>query len=407
MKKHFILISLLACMMYTYAQKVQVNGVNYTILPDGTAEVSSLSYSSDNVIILPSVSYNGDVYKVTAIGKGAFFGSAIKTVNIPNRIRIIKSSAFSKCNELQSITIPEGVEIIEGYAFRQNDNLESVTLPSTLKVIGESAFGYCHKLYDVILPEGLKVIGDKAFFDCWNLKSINLPETVDSIGNAAFMATGIEVPVYNARIFAHLPKGYSGTYVVPEGIKIIAPSAFAMAEYVKVVELPESLEKIGMRAFGRHNNDFYSDRFANSHGDMGGCRSLSKIKIPDGVSEIGSAAFIECENLSEVSLPLSLGIIEGYTFCKCKSLKSVEIRNQVTIIGNAAFGNCTNLVNVRMTDGITEIGYGAFENCAQIIGLQVPGTVTKIGGNAFKGLPYIMYSGSASGAPWGAGAVCQ
>ena len=38
-----------------------------------------------------------------------------------------------------------------------------------------------------IIREGVKVIGDRAFFSCEYLKDVNIPNSVTSIGDASFM----------------------------------------------------------------------------------------------------------------------------------------------------------------------------------------------------------------------------
>ena len=394
MKKYSMLTLMILCCLSMMPQQktINVNGVYYNLFDDGTAEVTNSlggkplanNRYSGNVIILPSVADNGNVYRVTKIGANAFGNSAdLRSINIPNRIKVIGQAAFYYCTSLQNVTIPEGVEVIEESAFFMAENIITVSLPSTLREIGRMAFGLCHKLDNVTLPEGLKIINSKAFFDCWELHSINFPESVDSIQGAVFMATSIEKPIYNSRIFAYLPADYSDHYDVPYGIQVIAELAFSMARDLTSVSLPSSLKEIGPGAFGPCTQ-CWSNRYSHRDGYMGGCWRLTQITIPDGVTKIGSWAFNSCESLETVILPKSLTQIERGTFANCK-----------------------NLTNVLIPSSVTKIGENAFVGCRKLIGMIVPNGVTNIGSDAFKGVPYIMYSGTASGRPWGAGTVCQ
>lgn len=63
-----------------------------------------------------------------------------------------------------------------------------------------------------------------------------------------------------------------------------------------------------------------------------GCRTLTSVVIPEGVTTIGGFAFEACVNLSEASLPSSLTTIELTAFWGCSGLTSVTIPSSVTTI---------------------------------------------------------------------------
>ena len=109
------------------------------------------------------------------------------------------------------------------------------------------------------------------------------------------------------------------------------------------------------------------------------------LKIPDGVTAIGS-----------------------YVFSDCASLASVTIPEGVTTIGSYAFSGCTNLASVTIPEGVTTIGDSAFSGCTSLASVTIPEGVTTIGSYAFSNMPadshiYCGFSeGDVSGAPWGA-----
>ena len=63
-------------------------------------------------------------------------------------------------------------------------------------------------------------------------------------------------------------------------------------------------------------------------------------------------------------------------------VKSIVIPNGVTSIGPQAFYDCQGLTSITIPNSVTSIGTNAFDNCTS--------------------LETIHYSGTATGAPWGA-----
>ena len=123
----FILtFTLLAASMFVQASdiKFMVDGIYYK-LEEGKTTVSvtfgtedNVKYSGD-VVIPPTVTYNGTTYNVTYIYYNAFRDCpTLTSVTMPESVTIIEGSAFQGCTGLTSITIPEYVTTIEDYAFK-------------------------------------------------------------------------------------------------------------------------------------------------------------------------------------------------------------------------------------------------------------------------------------------------
>ena len=92
--------------------------------------------------------------RVTEIKNGAFSGSTVKKVILPETITKIGQAAFGNCVSLKTINIPESVIEIGHNAFTNCRNLKNVTLPQSLTSIYESSFCYC--LDATIRYEGTK-----------------------------------------------------------------------------------------------------------------------------------------------------------------------------------------------------------------------------------------------------------
>ena len=67
-----------------------------------------------------------------------------------------------------------------------------------------------------------------------------------------------------------------------------------------------------------------------------GCTSITALILPDGITDIGYAAFAYDESLSSINIPSSVTRISAEAF-RGTALISVNIPDGVTYIGNGAF----------------------------------------------------------------------
>lgn len=118
---------------------------------------------------------------VGTIGDGAFYGSGLVSMAVPDTVTSIGYNAFAACASLTSLSIGSGVTEIPDSMCGSDASLASVTLPDTITDIGLGAFQNCEKLTAITLPSGLKTIGGSVFKGS-GLTSLDVPASVASIG---------------------------------------------------------------------------------------------------------------------------------------------------------------------------------------------------------------------------------
>ncbi len=172
--------------------------------------------------------------------------------------------------------------------------------------------------------------------------------------------------------------GYSGSYTIKKGTKLISGGAFKWCSSLTSVTIPNSVKSIGESAFDN-------------------CTSLTSVTIPSSVTSIGSYAFSGCTSLTSITIGNSVTWIGGGAFSACTSLTSITIPNSVTSIGSYTFRNCYSLTSITIPNRVTSIDYGAFYGCNKIKALYIPNSVEKIGSSALANttsLTDLYYGGS-------------
>ena len=107
-------------------------------------------------------------------------------------------------------------------------------------------------------------------------------------------------------------------------------------------------------------------------GAFSGCKSLTSITIPEGVTGIGDWTFYYCSSLTSITIPDSVTSIGDSAFRGCSGLTAITIPQGVTSIGDYAFRECSSLTSIAIPEGVTSIGDGAFENCPGLTSISIP-----------------------------------
>ena len=105
------------------------------------------------------------------------------------------------------------------------------------------------------------------------------------------------------------------------------------------------------------------------------CRCIEKIELPDTIQDIGSRAFFNCDNLRSIKIPNNIETIHSGTFRMCKSLPNIIIPDGIKVIGISAFADCDNLVSITIPNTVTNIDSNAFYGCINLTNIYFHGTM--------------------------------
>ena len=220
----------------------------------------------------------------------------------------------------------------------------------------------------------LTSIDDDTFNACTALTSIQIPASVETIGLRAFKSCSslANITFEKGSILRDI-KG--GSKMASDYMSIDYYGAFSDCSALTAIEIPASVESIGVAAF------WYCKRLASvtfehssklksigggwsspyggfSYGAFLYCSSLTSIKIPASVETIGASAFKGCIKLTTVTFEKEsrLTTIEGYydygykaahgTFTNCFALTTIELPASIKTIETYSFSGCGKLANI-------------------------------------------------------------
>ena len=278
------------------------------------------------------------------------------------------TEGFNKA-DVKKFVVGNGITSVSSYLMYNAKNLQTVTLPATIQKIEGYAFSGCTSLTSINMSSGLTSIGYSAFNGCTSLTSINIPDSVTSIGYDAFRSC-------TKLSSFHYPKLLTST-----GSNIFCDAA------VTKVTVPEGITEIPADAFNGANNlttvvlpstlkTIKADAFD-------GCTSLTSINIPDSVTTIGYDAFRGCAKLSSFHYPRSLTSVGERAF-ENTALTCIEVPEGVTSLPSKVFYYANNLETVILPDTLVMVGSMAFKGCKNLKYVIMPSSVLTIESGIFS-----------------------
>lgn len=253
----------------------------------------------------PSLTTVHGLESITTIGRNAFLGTGLTSVNVTGATSI-GSGAFQLCPDLTTVRLGSGS--VGQYAlagnpkltsvslgnvtqlgldvFKDCSGLRSISLPGSLSYMEGGDFKNCTALESVEFSEGLTYMGGHVFENCASLNHVILPDSLTSLQTGTFLnCTSLE-------------------YVSLGAMSTTGSGAFENCYALERVDFRGPVETLGYRTF-------YN------------CQSLSNVTLPDGLKTIDRYAFSNCSNLTELHLPNTLEAIRDYAFENCTALREI------------------------------------------------------------------------------------
>lgn len=184
----------------------------------------------------------------------------------------------------------------------------------------------------------------------------------------------------------------------------LGEATFATTEFPMDFTRKTNLQEIALP----RNIQTFTPSTYNS-GAFYGCKNLTRVTFPEGLTAIGQNCFRNCAKLESIELPSSVRTLDIYAFYGCKLLTSVVIPEGVEAIPRFLFDSCTALTDVTLPNSVTKIGASAFngcslttinfgqgvktiensafQNCGELTEIILPDATETLGQNAFGDCP--------------------
>ena len=297
---------------------------------------NTITYTStDGNVVTP---YSTTVFGANIVSNVYENGQGVITFD--NTVATIGNEAFKNCTTLATITIPECVVTIGTSAF-EGSGLTGVSIPSGVTKIGDRAFNNCSNVTTLSIGSTVRTIGAMAFAGT-QFTEVTLPNSLTTLGYGAFynnsklaqfsgkFATADGNALIDGEKFLAFAHGGAAIdeYTIPSSVTEVCDYAFAATHNdirVGTVNIPDSVEKIGNRAFL-------------------GLQWTDIVWGPNSrISEIGTYAFAWSFTLESnapngpfVTLPANLEVIPDYAFYY-SYIQELTIPAGVKSIGVKAF----------------------------------------------------------------------
>ena len=364
-------------------------------LPDSLTSIGGSAFY--NCASLASVTLPDSL---TALGSSVFGGcTALEAVTLPDGITSVNNSfsgysgrVYASFGSVTAVTLSNAGKYfyVDGYenvqlrhmltngeitatkAKTHSTAITTAAVPDGVTELEYQAFYNCAALESVMLPDSLTSIGGSAFYNCAALESVTIPASVTSIGSSAFPKANETLSVYcgsYALSWAQSNKykadtdpehgtycyallhvwGEAGYVWAADNAAVTATRVCVDASHVETetVAAEMALTKSPTETeAGEHtwtSLPFENAAFAAQVkilADVPALGTLTGLKLPNRLREIGTEAFMDDEALQYVLIPESCTAIGERAFANCSGLLYIRIPASVVTIAGDAFDGC-------------------------------------------------------------------
>lgn len=351
---------------------------------------------------------------VDTIGSGAFFYCQdLERITLPSALQTLSSVTFYGCAALSEVTFPASLKTIESSVFDGCRNLSEVKLPASLTAIQSSVFHRCSAktvFYDGSLEQWNHITADNDVlgYSCPSLVTDDYTAQFIPVMDDAYPPPKtVTITKYTGKeSTVILPSTINSWHVTK-----IGEDAFQDNTTITSVTIPANVTEIGSNAFAGCTNLTR----VNYEGDWSNLTIQSgNPAVQDAANEqLFNFEFTPDNTAVIVTNYKCKGTAADVTIPSCykgkpvtainnaafpnSAVTSVTIPDSITSIPDAAFVNCSQLTNISIPNSVTYIGFSAFSSCTSLKSITLPSSLRTIGNSAFAGCPSSMtvtYSGS-------------
>lgn len=364
---------------------------NYIVIPKSVKNICDFAFCNSKIHSLKFQEGS----EIVSIGKSAFEGTCITTIDIPPSVKVIKEKAFYRCSQLESINFSEDSELTSiSISAISNSHIKVFCIPPKLENLIYEDDSFLDELPNIIISpknKNFKFINNEMLVG----KSNKEIDQYDTLYLLSRNSKNIKIPSEIKIIIPNVIKNFkcietiefeSGSQLtkidecffvsaniehilIPKHVKHIYSSAFQQSK-LKTIEFEKDSELVLIDKFAFYDN-----------------RNLTSISIPSSVQYINFRAFCFCDKLENVEFPEDSQLISIGEEAFSKTLiKKIVLPRHLKVIERGAFQNCFSLKSVTFSDNselitIKSLAFG----CTQIESFTIPDSVKNIEDGLFHG----------------------
>lgn len=348
----------------------------------------------------------------------------------------VEKYCFSGCKKLEKFYF-HLIKEIGSYGFQDCDMLREITV-SRHTLVRPHGFEDCGRLERIVLAEGQGCLElcEYALSGCtalsrvewqgqlWELHtyrdilSEGLPETIRLIFHSALSCFDID----REEILCGY-RGLGRLIKIPKGIRRIEAEVFQDILMLEQVDIPETVEYIGPRAFHKtawmERQQKLSPMVAVNHMLLDASHCVGEVVIPEDIRLVCGWAFAGGIGIEKIRFLSDRVRVEAYAFRNCIYLKELVLADGISVVFEGIADRrkelpalakqavwdrlncfktdeedvlieCTgNISRLLVAEGITAIGDNVFQEGNLLTEITLPRTVTSIGRNSFAGCKWL------------------
>ena len=173
------------------------DAANYSV----SVEAIDKTAVTGDIVMEPTVTYDGIEYTITSIADNAFANATNMTSFSMGgeSLLTVGAKAFKDCHAATSIKLPSSVTSLGSESIITCGNLTEFVIPANCVTIGNSAFRWCDKITSIVIPDKVTTVGSWSFYNLNGLTTVTIGSGVTSIGQEPFTGcNGLRTVICNA-----------------------------------------------------------------------------------------------------------------------------------------------------------------------------------------------------------------